>query len=103
MRFRSETPQLERTVVPRPVASVTATPLDDDLVVCGPAGAQGYILNVTAAEIWRLCDGARDVGAIASELAVTYGIGVDQAVQDVQLCLRDLAEYGLLEFPGATS
>ena len=82
---------------PRRGSQVLACPLDADLVLCGPGGAQGYLLNATAAEIWALCDGAHDPPAIAARLAAAHGLDAGRALEDVVDCLRALAEAGLLE------
>jgi len=51
------------------------------------------VLNDTAADVLRLCDGVRDVDAIVSELKATYD---DVAGADVDELLRDLAGQRLV-------
>jgi hypothetical protein len=82
--------------VPRPASGVTANPLDDELVVCTPGAVQGYVLNTTAAVIWDLCDGTRNVASVAEGLASMYALEFDRALADVTTCLEDLVGLGLV-------
>jgi hypothetical protein len=87
--------------VPRPASGVTTSHLDDELVVCTPGAVDGYVLNKTAAQIWRLCDGTRDVASVAAGLASMYGLDPDRALADVDACLSELVTFGLLGCPRA--
>jgi len=53
------------------------------------------VLNESASEIWRLCDG-RVGHAIVDELAHRYAAGRDQIQRDVESVLEQLAGSGLL-------
>ena len=50
----------------------------------------------TAVEVLHLCDGQRDVAAIADQLASKYAAPVDEIRADVIALLADLAESGFL-------
>jgi len=51
-------------------------------------------LNLLGGEIWKLCDGTRDVGAIVEELLPRFEVGRDELVRDVVDFLADLAVRG---------
>jgi len=78
------------------VQSVSSYPLDDELVLYTPADGQAYILNRTAARIWRLLDGTRTETSLARELADTYGEEYEQVLRDVCELVAHLQSVGLL-------
>ena len=86
------------TKIPPAVApSVSSYPLDDEIVLYTPQDGQAYILNHTAARVWRLLDGTRTEKVLARELADTYGEDYDQVLVDVRELVRHLRAVGLLE------
>src|SRR6266487_2313746 len=48
------------TARPRAGPGVSAYDLDQEIVLYDGSGGLAYVLNVTGARIWRLCDGQRD-------------------------------------------
>lgn len=81
-----------------PVAapSVSSYPLDDELVLYTPTDGQAYVLNHTAARIWRLLDGTRTESSVAREIADSYGESYDDVLSDVRELVRHLGNVGLL-------
>jgi pyrroloquinoline quinone biosynthesis protein D len=75
---------------------VSAAPLDDELVLYDPNTLEAFVLNPTAARIWALCDGSRTVAAIAKDLSKLYGLGRQQALEDVCEFIDDMRRAGLL-------
>ncbi len=62
-----------------------------------PKTGQVVSLNPTAAAIWYLCDGRRDAGAIAREVAQAFPDRDQASIQaDVSRALDDLAARGLI-------
>ena len=53
-------------------------------------------LNLLGGEIWKLCDGTRDVAAIVSELLPRFDVGRDELARDTAAFLADLAHRGWL-------
>ena len=51
-------------------------------------------LNLLGGEIWKLCDGSRDVGAIVEELLPRFEVERDELVRDVGEFLADLVARG---------
>ena len=51
-------------------------------------------LNILGGEIWKLCDGSRDVGAIVGELLPRFEVERDELVRDVLEFIADLVARG---------
>jgi pyrroloquinoline quinone biosynthesis protein D len=51
-------------------------------------------LNFLGGEIWKLCDGTRDVDAIVGELLPRFEVERDELVRDVMEFLADLIARG---------
>ena len=51
-------------------------------------------LNILGGEIWKLCDGTRDVGGIVDELFPRFDVERDELSRDVAAFLEDLAARG---------
>lgn len=83
-------------VVPRAAVGVTAYELDDEVVLYDAGGGQAFVLNRSGATIWGLCDGNRDLSAIARELAAAYDLPLEQALNDVRELVDDLKRAGLV-------
>ena len=54
-------------------------------------------LNLLGGEVWKLCDGSRDVDAIVDELLPRFEVGRDELAADVREFLADLAARGWVE------
>lgn len=69
----------------RPIcrATIAGYPLDDEHVLYDPRSGRVYLLNQTAAYVWALCDGARTIGEIATDLAGCFAISQREALADV--------------------
>ncbi len=53
-------------------------------------------LNLLGGEIWKLCDGSRDVGAIIEELLPRFEVEREELARDVGNFLADLVARGWL-------
>ena len=82
---------------PRQSSTTHTEQLGDEASVYDWAHTKVHALNPTAACVWRLCDGATSVDAIAAVLHREMGIPEADAVVD--LTLKELAGLGLLELP----
>ena len=51
-------------------------------------------LNILGGEIWKLCDGTRDVGDIVEELLPRFDVERDELARDVGEFLADLVSRG---------
>jgi len=71
--------------------------LDDEVVVFDPVSSNAHNLNPTAAAILLLCDGTRDPGEIAREVARTFSVDEEKARADVAKALEEFQTRGLIE------
>ncbi len=70
---------------------------EDGLVVYDPARDMVHHLNPSASVIFDLCDGTRDVDAVAATLAEVFGLH-RPPTGDAIAGLDDLAERGLIRW-----
>lgn len=66
-----------------------------EVVILNAEGTQVCLLNETAATIWTLCDGERDLTAIAHAIQGQYEVSHDEAVADVEAFAQQLVASGL--------
>ncbi len=59
-----------------------------------------YTLNTTAARIWELIDGEREVAAIKSEIVREFEVGEEKAESDILSLLSELEEIGAVRRVG---
>ena len=71
--------------------------LADELLVYDLAAHRAHSLNKVAAAVWRLCDGTRDMTAIAA--AVFQEVGESVPVDAARYATQSLARAGLLAAP----
>jgi len=85
----------------RPVAvdGLDVNEVSDGLIVYDPARDRVHYLNNTAAAIFTLCDGTRDVKAIVDAVGTVFGAEAPSRAQ-VEACLGDLKEEGVLRSGG---
>jgi hypothetical protein len=82
---------------PRRAEALEVNEADDGLVVYDPAHDMVHHLNPSAAMIFDLCDGSRDVEAIAQVLAEAYELSAPPR-DDTVAGLSDLAERKLIQW-----
>ncbi len=91
------------TVCPRARPEVTQTDIDDEIILYNPADGATHALNLTAALVWELCDGAYALDGIAAEVASDFNIALDQASGDVEPLIARFYTLGLVEGVDATT
>lgn len=68
-----------------------------DLVLYDANGGRLHVLNLTAAAVWRLCDGSKTVDDILQQVGVEFAFNsADQPRSDIQGLLGNLREQGLI-------
>ncbi len=72
-----------------------------EVVILNADGTQVCLLNETAAAIWTLCDGQRDVDAIARAIQGEYEVPHEEAAADVEAFAGQLVASGLAEWTDA--
>lgn len=75
---------------------LTVQELDGEALIFDADSSDTHRLNTTASFIWRLCDGVHEVESIAAEMAGTYDVSREEAVQHVRRMLGEFREHGLL-------
>ena len=82
----------------RPSSQLIESEIDGDISLYHPRTEQVVVLNGTASDVWRLCDGERSVEEVAALLASSYGLDEPDAIlPDVVKTLSQFAESGLFE------
>jgi hypothetical protein len=82
---------------PRKRASVVLRELGTESMLYDPEGDKVVRLNATARRIWELCDGARDIPAIAATIHNEFAVGSGADVGcDVAKAVASFAAAGLL-------
>jgi hypothetical protein len=82
---------------PKRRADVNVRSVDGEVVVLDRQSDLIHQLNPTASYIWNRCDGQASVAEIANQLATTFEIDVNTAVQDVATTVMQLHSLGLLQ------
>ena len=81
----------------QPTAEIVVEELDDDgLCLYRPSDDQVLILNSTAADIWRLAEGASDSDQICRRVADRYGLEPARVEAHVQQALAEFTAKGYL-------
>jgi hypothetical protein len=71
--------------------------IDNEIAVIRDDGLAVYVLNKTAARIWKMCDGSLKPDEIASRLCEDYDVSIDRASEDVRNTLAGMRAKGLLK------
>lgn len=90
----NESPALSNRQVRRPDLSLYE--IDDELLIYDETSGDTHRLNGTARFIWDRCDGTRDRGAIAADLANVYDVSPAEAATHVERFMASLREQRLL-------
>ncbi len=78
-------------VCPLRRADVIERSLEDEAVLYDSAGSVMHTLNVTAAAIWRMCNGKHTPEDMARKFSQQHEIDVERALQDVLTTLGNSA------------
>jgi hypothetical protein len=71
--------------------------IDNEIAVIRDDGLAVYVLNKTAARIWKMCDGSLTPDEIAAKLCEDYDVSIDRASVDVRNALTGMRAKGLLK------
>jgi len=84
-------------------AAVTAHEVDGGLDLHDSSSGNRYHLNSVAQVVWQLCDGTRQSGDIAAEVASLFGTSSAAVARDVDDVLARFAHAGLILSGGVTA
>ena len=71
--------------------------IEEDFVVYDPVTDQTTLLNISAAAVLDLCDGARTLDDITTEIGRLFQSEREAVGQEVERVLQGMASRGLLE------
>jgi hypothetical protein len=94
-------PRLSGSSVPRKSERIAARAVDGKAVVVVLDARKLHTLNAVGTRVFELCDGVRDVSAIATGIAAAFDVDVDIAERDVLAFLRQLIAEGAVEVASA--
>jgi PqqD family protein of HPr-rel-A system len=83
----------------KPVAVARGRDLGDEYLFYDRDHDRIHVLNVTAREIFLLCDGAHTEEEIATTLAARFEIDEEQARSDARELVQSLVKLGLVGYP----
>ncbi|THD70062.1 MAG: PqqD family protein [Bradyrhizobium sp.] len=82
--------------IPKPVADIKVEAIEGELLLYHPRNTVAVYLNPTAAVIWGLCDGQRQVREIIQLIEESYPDSKPTVTEDVLATLADLYEKKVL-------
>lgn len=85
-----------RSSRPCPDPTVTAEAFGDELALYSERTEQVHCLSPSAALVWVLCDGRRDVEAIVEEVAAMIGPSAGGVRGDVEAAIEQFRHLGVL-------
>jgi hypothetical protein len=89
-------PTIDTSSRPLKRASVSAHPLDDDLVLYDQDTGQSFALNRVGWMVWERCDGEHSVATIVTEIAQAFQVSSDHVQGDVRGLLDQLTAAQLI-------
>lgn len=88
---------LAPTSVPHKSERIAARAVDGKAVVVVLDARKLHTLNTVGTRVFELCDGARDVAAIARQIASEFAVDPGDAERDVLAFLAQLVAEGAVE------
>ena len=73
--------------------------VDGEVVVLSPSDLRYHSLNDSAAAIWALLEAPTSVDRLVEHLVAEFEVSADECRADVEACLRELSELGLVVAP----
>lgn len=80
-----------------PSSHILETEIADEISLYDPTTEQVVVLNQTASDVWRLCDGESDIEDIVRLLAGAYGVRGDEIRAEIEETIRSFQDQGLFE------
>jgi hypothetical protein len=94
--------ELSAHSVPRKSERIASRAVDGKALVVVLDSRKLHTFNVVGTRVFELCDGARDVAAIAHQIAVEFQVDAVRAEHDALTFLAQLIAEGAVELvPGA--
>ena len=87
--------QIPKLIGPPP-PHVIETEVRGDISLYDAQNERVLVLNGTASDVWRLCDGDQTFDQIVSLLARAYGVDGSRIRPDVERTIKQLVDEGFL-------
>ena len=82
---------------PSRAAGIEERVAGNDLVLYDASAGRLHVLNLTAAAVWRLCDGSKTIDDIVQKVEVEFAFSSgDQPRSDITGLLGNLRDQGLI-------
>ena len=88
---------------PRRRMDVLELDMGDGFILYNHDSSLVHHLNPTAALVWQICDGNATVGQLAEEIALEYGLTVENVQMQLVTLVAELDALGLLEDAGGAA
>lgn len=76
---------------------IAARKLGDEMMIISAVDSTLFTLNETATIVWEAADGSFSLDEIvATKICLRFDVGLGDALQDAEECVRKLADHGLL-------
>jgi len=82
-----------------PEAHVLETEIDDEISLYNVQDESVIVLNITASDVWRLCDGEQTLDEIVGMISRAYGVREDQIREEVSVTVEQFIDAGFLPSP----
>ena len=82
-----------------PPAHIIETEIDDEVSLYNPHDESVLVLNLTASDVWRLCDGEQTLEEIVELISRAYGVKADRIREDVAATVSELVQAGFVPWP----
>ncbi len=83
--------------IPKPVDGYRVEEIDGELLLYHPQSTATVYMNNTAALVWQLCDGQREVGEIVEILGESFPESGEHLGEDVLRAITSFHDNGALQ------
>lgn len=82
-----------------PPPHIIETEIDDEVSLYNPHDDSVLVLNLTASDVWRLCDGEQTLEEIVELISRTYRVKADSIREDVAAAVSEFVQAGFVPWP----
>lgn len=79
-----------------PAAHIVESEVDGRISLFDPQSQEVSMLNDTASDVWRLCDGTSTLDQVVDLVAKAYGVEPDAVGDEVKATVQTFYDKGLL-------
>lgn len=79
-----------------PAAHIAESEVDGRISLFDPQSQEVSMLNDTASDVWRLCDGTSTLDQVIELMAKAYGVESDAVGDEVKATVKTFYDKGLL-------